>query len=170
MTTPPTPANAATRDILTRRANALAARDASAGAAHEILSVLVARRGEVSFAVRASDVRDVRRDARVTPLPGADRPVVGLVAWRGNGLVVHDVLGGAALAPAPGGTIAPWLLVAGDRGSELALLADDVDDLVDLPLDSLVPAPDGAPPSHGATVGGVLVLDLRGWLALHSAS
>ena len=45
----------------------------------------------------------------------------------------------------------------------------EVDDIVDVDLDALAPAPDGAPPSHGATTDGMLLLDLRGWLALHSA-
>jgi hypothetical protein len=48
--------------------------------------------------------------------------------------------------------------------------ADDVDDVVDLRLDALVTAPDGGPPSLGVTPDGLLLLDLRGWLALHPAS
>lgn len=173
--TTPRPASPETHALLARRARTLAGTSGRGEAPREVVASLVARRGGVAFAVRAVDVRDVRREARVTPLPGADRPVAGLVAWRGQGLVVHDVLPGAPIAAAPGGATAPWLLVvgerrAGERGTELALLADEVDDIVDLDLAALVPAPEGAPPSHGATSDGMLLLDLRGWIALHPAS
>jgi len=177
---PPEPATPEARVELERRARMLAAHDGVSRHAshdapqpandgvHATLPMLVARRGGAVFAMRAIDLRDVRRHARVTVLPGAEPPVTGLVAWRGRGLVVHDVLPGEPLVAAPGGTLAPWLLVVGEIGEELALLVDDVDDFVELPLSTLLPTPDGTPPAHGVTTDGVLVLDLRGWLALHS--
>ena len=172
MSRTPEPATADARAVLARRASTLAQvphDEATGAAASAALPVILARRGGASFAVRAADVRDGRTEARVTPLPGADRPVVGLVAWRGQGLIVHDVL-----APGAGATFAetsaPWLLVVGERGNELALVADEVDDLVELSLGALLPAPEGTLPAHGATADGTLVLDLRGWLALHTSS
>jgi chemotaxis signal transduction protein len=172
---PPLPADDAARAELARRGRELAATDARAdGAAGATVSVLVARRGTATFGVRSIDVRDVRRAARVSPLPGAEHPVAGLTAWRGQGIVVHDVFGGAAVAPreggAPEGPLAAWLLVVGDRGSELALVADDVDDVVDLRTDALVPALEGAVPALGATIDGMLLLDLRAWIARDAAS
>ena len=173
---PPEPATPEARAELERRARILAARDgaghdasgAGDAAEHQTVPMLVARRGGSTFALGANDLRDVRRDARVTVLHGAEPPIVGLVAWRGRGLVVQDLLPGAPLAAAPGGTVVPWLLVVGEIGDELALLADDVDDFVELPHATLQPPPDGTLPAHGVTTGGMLVLDLPGWLALHS--
>lgn len=171
---PPVPADAAAHAELARRGLALAATDARIDTTLvPTVSVLVARRGTVAFGVRSIDVRDVRRGARVSALPGADRPVAGLTAWRGQGIVVHDVFGHEATGPSAepsNGPRAGWLLIVGDRGSELALVADDVDDVIDLRTDALVAAPEGAPPSLGATIDGMLLLDLRAWIARDAAS
>lgn len=109
---------------LDRRTRALAAPTRGLADADDERLLVFHRAGE-RFGIAADRVAAVLTAVTVTPVPGADAPVRGVVAWRGRPIAVYDLAGRNAPVPAT----AP-VVVVGDWRRAVALLADVVDDVV----------------------------------------
>lgn len=91
-------------------------------------AALFVRVGEARFAVPATAVLEVTRPVGLTPLPGAEAPVVAAFAWRGRMLAVFDV------QPAAGGvprvlTARSRVVVVGEGRAAVGLLVDAAEDV-----------------------------------------
>lgn len=89
--------------------------------------VLVFLRGGERFAIEIGLLLQVHRPRALAPVPGADSPVLGLIAWRGGALTVVDV--GTASTANPAGAVsreATRVLVVGDSNGPYGIIADDV--------------------------------------------
>lgn len=87
------------------------------------VDLLGVRVGGTPYALRASDVTALVADARVTPLPGARRELVGLAAVRG---VVAPVYSLSALLGHGGEGSPRWILLL-DHAHPVALAFDEFD-------------------------------------------
>jgi chemotaxis signal transduction protein len=154
---------AAEAAVLEARALALARPATAEGGDAMALPGLVFRRGREGFAVPLDDLAEVRRGAGVTILGGAPPPVVGIVGWRGRVLTVIDV----AAEPSPPREEGA-LLVVGSPRLRVAIVADEVEEVVDVGGERLLPAPPGGSArgeiARGVTADAVLVLDVAALL------
>ena len=124
--------------LLQRRARELA-RPLATGRAVEQLELLHLTIGGERYAIETRYVVEVLRHPTAAPLPGAVRPVAAVVAWRGRILTALDLrAGGGALPDRPA-----VLAVLGRERAELGLLADTVDGVGDVALDTLTAVPEG---------------------------
>jgi len=145
--------------ILERRARALARPMTRAGEGRGE-SLVTFTRG-ARYALPVASIREIRAYRPPQPLPGAPAFVVGLVAARG-GIVPAVDLGTYFGTPAAG---EPEVLVVVAAGAlEVALLADTVDTVADVPMASLGRLPAGTPPlareyGTGLAPGAGVILD-----------
>lgn len=100
--------------------------------------LLVFHRAGERFGVALDRVAAVITVDAVVPVPGADAPVRGVVAWRSRPVAAYDLAGGDAPVRAPA-----TIVVVGDWRRAVALLADTVDDVV--AQDAAAEARDAAP-------------------------
>lgn len=159
------------RGILDERARILA-RPIEATSEVGVMEVMVFRIGEERYAVPLENVVEVARAAGITPLPGAERPVIGVTGWHGRVLTVLDVsLSGAAAGRAPGEE--SRILALGERHAALAVLASAVEDIRSLPAGSVTPSLDEpvgrAEYVRGMTNDAIVLLDVPALITLFHA-
>jgi len=158
--------------ILEARARALArplAHERAAGA--DSLRLLAFSLGGERYAVELRYALEVFRLSTFSPLPGAPAPIFGLTAWRGEIVTLVDLRRMLGL-PSQRLDDLRIALVLGEPSAPLAVLADAVDDVVDLDPRTLAAAVDGAAASReyirGVTPDAVLVLDAARLLERHA--
>ncbi|MBV9774504.1 MAG: chemotaxis protein CheW, partial [Gemmatimonadetes bacterium] len=147
--------------VLEERARLLARPEAAPPRGDELEAVTFELGGE-RYAIESSYLLAVVRLVRPTLLPGADPTTYGVIAWRGELLLIRDYrsLLGLPVLPRddPG-----FVLVAGEDRPAFGILADAVGEFVRIPL-SDVHALSGAETVgrgfvRGVTGGAVVVLD-----------
>ena len=149
------------RRVLEERARLLARPDAPEASGFELELVTFSLAGE-RFAIDAGYLLAVARVERVTTVPGTDPTVYGVMAWRGELLLIRDyrTLLGLAADPerAPG-----CVLVAGEDRPAFGILADEPGEFVRIPASQVHPAPGredvGLNIVRGVTGGMLMVLD-----------
>ncbi len=148
------------RQVLEARARALArpAAAPTAGDTLELLTFVLA--GEV-YAVESRSVAAVFPLGDLCLLPGAEPPVLGVTAWRGDLLTIVDLrlaLGLSASEPGRG-----TVIVLGEERPEFGILAEAVRELVTLRTAEVREAPEGLARQRaflrGLTADAVMVLD-----------
>jgi purine-binding chemotaxis protein CheW len=152
------------REVMDERARALAHVPAEPAAAGTF-EVVVFERGGERYAVETGYVREVRRLADLTPLPGAGDLVAGVTNLRGQILVVFDLnglLGGARVAG--GEAEGSRTVVLGAGRAEFGILADAVHEVAVLREDRVLGADaldtgGGRECVRGVTADGLIVLD-----------
>ncbi|HEX8699980.1 MAG TPA: chemotaxis protein CheW [Myxococcaceae bacterium] len=127
-----------TLEALETRARELARPPAPPREAGSLLEVARFRAGGQAYALETRFVHEVLRGVELTPLPGAPAVLRGLTLLRG------EVLPAVELAPLFGrpasGTLA-MLLVVGAARPELGLCVEEVEEVVHLPREGLLPPP-----------------------------
>lgn len=160
----------AAREVLERRAQLLA-RPAAPPPPPGLLKLLTFRLGDETYGIESRHVFGVFRPLEITPLPGAEPPVSGLTAWRGDLLLVLDLrAAGAAGAPVNGPT---WIVVAGLERPAAGLVAHAIHELVNARAEEVRRPPDAGSAGRafvrGITGEAVLVLDCERLLRLAGA-
>lgn len=126
--------------ILTERARQLAAPAAEERSdAGDLVVVRFVVNGE-QYAIETRFVREVVAVTAVTPLPGSPDFIAGITAIRGELLVVVDL---RFLLGLPGGALGnvKRLIVLGTREHELAMLAEEASDVIEIATSGLQPLP-----------------------------
>jgi purine-binding chemotaxis protein CheW len=149
------------RRILEERARLLARPDAQETDGFELELVTFTLAGE-RFAIDAQYLLAVARVERVTTVPGTDPTVYGVMAWRGELLLIRDYR--SLLGLAAGAERAPGcVLVAGDERPAFGILADEPGEFVRIPASKVHPVPGrddvGLNIVRGVTGGMLMVLD-----------
>lgn len=140
--------------LLETRARALARRKRRrADATVEIVIFSLAR---ATYAIELKHLRQVFQLVDLALLPGAEPPLIGVTAWRGELIRVLD-LTRILDVPQGGPTDRSRVLVLGDGRSAFALLVDRILDVKELPEKQL--SPTDARYVRGATADAVAVLD-----------
>jgi purine-binding chemotaxis protein CheW len=160
-----------TRTVLQERARQLARPLATVGnrdaASASTMSVLVARLGDERASIALDHIIEVYRAGVLTPIPGAQAPVVGLIAWRGRVLTVLDIAHTRSRAIAM--TDATRILVVGQRTASFGIIADEVEDVQDLNTQEAAPIEDLSPSRRefvrGMTADALVVLDAAALIA-----
>ena len=146
----------ADRAVLTARARALA-REMPAPDLAERIAVVPFTLGGSAYAVEILLVREVVDAGSIAPVPGARPEFLGVTTYRGEMLGVIDLRVALGLAARP--VAAPRLLIIGDRGPVIGLLADAVEDPLDVATATLLRSPGGHRLVRGMTADARLVLD-----------
>ena len=142
------------RKLLEARARALARRQRRrAEATVELVLFSLAR---ATYAIELQHLRQVYPLTHMAMLPGAQPPLVGVTAWRGELIRVLD-LTRILDVPQGGPTDRSRVFVLGRDRDVFALLVDRIIDVKEIPERQLTPA--GAPFLRAATGDAVAVLD-----------
>ncbi len=158
------------RRVLEERARALA-RPTASGAANDTLQMVTFALANETYAVESRYVIQVFRLTDLTPLPGAEPPVVGVAAWRGGLLTILDlrhVLGVSVQALDDLGRV----IVVGEQRPAFGILVDAVHDIAAIPAAAIRTPPDGVASKRdylrGVTADAVLVLEATTLLRRHA--
>jgi purine-binding chemotaxis protein CheW len=115
------------------------AREASA--ADDVVQLCTFRVGGEDYAVDIMRVREIVQPLPITPVPRAPKFVDGVVRLRGEVIPVVDVRKRFGLPAAPPGRRAKYLIVK-IAGRRLALVVDEVSEVLRIPRGELRPAPE----------------------------
>jgi purine-binding chemotaxis protein CheW len=151
--------------ILEERARDLA-RTVAPEIPHDSLELLVFTTARERLGVETQYVAGVFKVESLSSLPGADAPVHGLTAWRGEVLALLDV---RAFFGAPTTALDDLAraVVVSDGRNTYGILADEIDTIISVPLPDVFPVPasnDASRPRdylRGITRDAVLVLDVE---------
>lgn len=157
--------------VLQERARQLARPLATVGArgasSVNTTSVLVARLGDERASIALDHIIEVYRSGELTPIPGAQTPVIGVIAWRGRVLTVLDIAHTRTRAIEM--TEATRILVLGQRTASFGIIADEVEDVQDLNAQEAVPIENISPSRRefvrGVTADALVVLDAAALIA-----
>jgi purine-binding chemotaxis protein CheW len=131
----------AAQRVLAERALLLAKPLGAQEDAHPWLEVVTFRRADGRYAIESRFLVEVGVCGRLTRVPGAHSVLLGMTNLRGDLLPVFDL---SALGPGAGAgqgqPLVSSLVVVGQRGPDLGLLADEVDEVTRLSLGSLCEA------------------------------
>lgn len=158
------------RTLLEERARRLA-QPMAAPRSDDRLEVMTFTLGNETYAMESRFVMEVFRLTAMSRLPGADPPVLGVVAWRGELLTVLDLREALGL---PGDTLddLACVIVVGAEGPAFGILANALGTISHVPMDGLDRSPDlGAsrnPLVRGVTPDATLVLDVHALLCLRT--
>lgn len=148
-------------EVLEERARALA-RAAVPPPAGEALEVITFTLANEIYAVESRLVVAVFRLTDLSPLPGAEPPVCGVTAWRGELLTMLDLRPLLGLSPTALNDLSR-VIVLGEERPAFGVLADAVRELVILPASEVREPPEGTAAGReylrGITGEAVLVLD-----------
>ncbi|HEX2026742.1 MAG TPA: chemotaxis protein CheW [Nitriliruptorales bacterium] len=155
------PSSGAAERELERRARQLARR-AAEPTPDGALQLLTFSAAGTTFGVESVGVREVQPVEHLARLPAGARPLVGLVATRGELLPVATLAGLFGTGAQPQGR--GWVVVVDDERAPLGLLADDVHGLIEVCAAAVSAPPAGlltaaADLVRGVTADGVVVLD-----------
>ena len=158
-----------TARVLEERARALAV-PRSEAEPEELLEVIELEIAGESYALETRFLMEVTGAAETALFPGAQPPIVGIVAWRGDVLPLLDIrwtLGHPAAEP----DRPLRVIVLGEARPAFAIQVDAVLDLRHLPASSLLPLPDGGRGGgrylRGTTNDAFLVLDAAELIGTH---
>jgi purine-binding chemotaxis protein CheW len=140
--------------LLEARARALARRKRRR--ADAIVEIVIFSLARATYAIELKHLRQVFPLVHLALLPGAQPPLVGVTAWRGELIRVLD-LTRILDVPQGGPTDRNRVLVLGDGRAAFALLVDRILDVKELPEKQLTPS--GARFVRGATADAVALLD-----------
>jgi purine-binding chemotaxis protein CheW len=143
------------RALLAARAQLLA-REPPTVDPGERIAVVPFTLGGSTYAIEILLIREVVDAGSIAPVPGAPPEFLGVTTYRGEMLGVIDLRVALGLAARPVG--ARHLLIVGERGPELGLLADAVDDPKDIAANALLSSPGGHRLVRGMTADARLVL------------
>lgn len=104
----------------------------------EDLELVQLELADETYAIESRFVYEAFRSAGMALLPGAEPPVVGITAWRGELLTLLDlrqIMGLPAASVSKHGQV----LVLGTHTPAFGVLVDEVRDILKLPVSSLTP-------------------------------
>lgn len=157
------------RELLEERARSLA-RPAAQIPASETLDVVTFVLANEVYAVESRYVTAVFELIDLSPLPGAEPPVFGVTAWRGELLTILDLRQVLGLSVAALSDLSRVMVLGEDR-ARFGVLADAVRELVTLPATQVREPPEGLAAKReylrGVTADAVLVLDAGALIRLY---
>lgn len=157
------------RAVLEERARALARPVGTPAPSDELEAVIVALANE-RYAIESRYVFEVFRLVDLSPLPGANPPVFGVTAWRGELLTILDFRGALGLSVAALNDLSRVIVLGQDRPA-FGILVDAVHGLVTLSDSEVREPPEGIAAKReylrGVTADAVLVLEATKLLQLH---
>lgn len=160
----------ASRQVLEARARALA--HPVEPARREKVRLLGFGLSGERYAFELSAVLEVFRPRTLSRLPGANTPLLGLTAWRGELVAVLDLRQMLGLGSEPPGDLR-FAMVLGSGGTAVAVPADLVDELLELDPEELRAPAEGVAMRRelvrGVTPDARVMLDAERLASIHLA-
>lgn len=157
------------RQVLEERARALA-RPAAPPPAGDTLELITFALANEVYAIESRYVVAVFELVDLSPLPGAEPPVFGVTAWRGELLTILDLRATLGLSVAALNDLSR-VIVLGEERPAFGILADAVRELVTLPAPAVREPPEGVAGKReylrGVTPDAMLVLEATKLLQFH---
>lgn len=154
------PGSAAAKAVLDERARALAQTPATVQ--QNRVDVLVFELARERYGIESRYVQAVFVLRQRAPLPGAEPPIHGVTAWRGDLLTLLELRVTLGLPMNSLNDLAR-VVVVGEGRQKFGILTDAVHSIVSVDLDSLHPLPDGRGTHRqflkGVTGDALLILD-----------
>ncbi len=158
------------RDILATRARALARPIATLADEAVKTALLIVRIADDRAGIALEHIIEVHRAGVLTPIPGAQPPVIGAIAWRGRVLTILDI------APGRRGAVtisdATRVVVLGQRRAAFGVIVDDVEDVGDVDMHDATGVADLAPARRdlvrAVTSDALVVLDANALIARYA--
>jgi purine-binding chemotaxis protein CheW len=97
--------------------------------------------GECSYGLEILRVQEIKGQSTITPIPGSPPHVLGVMNLRGTVIPIVDLRVRFGV-PGAGGTSVPVIIVVTLGTRVVGVVADGVSDVLDIPREQLVPAPD----------------------------
>jgi purine-binding chemotaxis protein CheW len=155
-----TPSAERGQDVLQERARVLARPITATATATAGDAVAFDIRGE-TYAIDLRNVMEVFRPGEIALLPGAAAPLIGVTAWRGEVLLIVEILRENG-APRKDGEH-PRVVVVGDGRTAIGIVADAIRGTITIRHDEIRPLPEGLATRRahvrGITSEAVQVLD-----------
>lgn len=129
--------------------------------------LIVFERSGEQYGVPIGQIEEITKLRQLTPLPGIADVVAGLATIRGRVLSLHDIsVFNNHKEPL---SETPFMLIVNSQYGQLALLADYVEGISDIPVDQIKELPvsyrERSDCFQGITTEGMLVLDMKGLIA-----
>lgn len=150
------------RRALLRERAAVLARPREDPVEGDSIEVLICGRGAERWAVETRFVVEVMPLGGFTPLPGAEADVLGVTAWRGEPLLLRELVGGASVQDEREND---WVVSLGTGRAAFGIVVDEMPHLDVLRVSSIHPPPAelvrGRAWLRGITDDAILVVDGR---------
>ena len=104
----------------------------------EKIKIVAFSQGGYDFAFHGSDIKEILNRSDITYVPGTPEFILGVINVRGDIESVIDILKLFGLDPAQAGT-GRLIALAGKDGMRSGILMDMVEDVVDIPANSIRP-------------------------------
>jgi len=157
------------RELLEERARVLA-RPAAVPPAGDMLEVITFTLTNETYGLESRYVLAVFRLLDLSPLPGAEPPVIGVTAWRGELLTILDLRVALGLSVDALSDLTR-VIVLGEERPAFGILADAARELVTLPASNVREPQEGVAVKReylrGVTPDAMLVLEATKLLQLH---
>lgn len=125
-------------EVLRARAFALASQAVEECPTQTVASLLFAM-GEETYGVRLSEVREIQRDYRLTPIPCVPDFVLGVMSMRGEIVSVNDLASMMGLSSGAARRPRQPAIVLEVGGVQAAIVVDEIRDIADIPVESIDP-------------------------------
>lgn len=116
------------------------------------------RINKLLLGIEVTKVQEVIRYQEMTVVPLAPSTIEGLINLRGQIVIAIDLRRSLGLPPAPS-DLRPMNVVIQSEDGIVSLLADDIGDVIDVPLDAHAPVPDNMPSPQRDLIVGVYDLE-----------
>ena len=142
------------QDIFRKRAERLAAGDVQARPAVETVPVLVSRVGNERYGVELRAVAQVFPDTRITPVPGAPYPLLGVANLEGE---VRSVFGLRRLLALPESDdwTSHYILLVRQESRRVGLQVERIDGVRQITVEDVIEYEDPAAEKHARYVRGM---------------
>lgn len=124
---------------------------------------------DLFLGIEVVSVQEIIRQQKMTVVPLAPCVIDGLINLRGQIVIAIDTRRSLGLPPWEGEDTRANIVVRSEDGA-VSLLVDDIDDVMDVPLDAWSPVPDSMPTEQRELINGVYNLKQGLMLVLNTAS
>lgn len=124
---------------------------------------------DLFLGIEVMRVQEIVRLQKMTVVPLAPSVIEGLINLRGQIVIAIDTRRSLGLPPWDGEDSRANLVVRSDDGA-VSLLVDDIDDVIDVPMDAWSPVPENMPAEQRELIDGVYNLKQGLMLVLNTAS
>ena len=124
---------------------------------------------DLFLGIEVDSVQEIIRQQKMTVVPLAPSVIEGLINLRGQIVIAIDARRSLGLPPWQGEDTRANIVVRSEDGA-VSLLVDDIDDVMDVPLDARSPVPDNMPAEQRDLIECVYNLKQELMLVVHTAN
>lgn len=147
-------------DVLRARAFALASQAVEECPTQTVATLLFGI-GDETYGVRLSEVREIQREYRLTPIPCVPDFVLGVMSLRGEIVSVNDLASMMGLSTRATRRPRQPAIVLEVGGVQAAIVVDEIRDIADIPVESIDPPLNMVGHAQAPFLNGTALVDRR---------